>query len=102
MSLLLNSIGWKYMTTGDLIFMFCMAGGVFLVMAYLTDVLLERLSFGIIMNTILLMAGAIFGLVVLSWLGYAPTRRNFIPAIFACGMSSVLFIIVLAAMKRPA
>jgi uncharacterized membrane protein YeaQ/YmgE (transglycosylase-associated protein family) len=96
----LHAIGWRYMSTGDILFIAAMAGSVFLIMAWLTDILMERLSFGVIMNTLLMAFGAALGLMALVWLDMAPTRRDYLPAIFACGLSAILTLMLLAAFKR--
>jgi hypothetical protein len=100
MDLVLHAIGWKHFTTGELALMFGLAFGVFLVMAFLMDILMEHRSFGIIGNTTILMLGAIGGLVALAYFGYPPTRREYLPALFACGISSIVMLIGMAMTKR--
>jgi uncharacterized membrane protein YeaQ/YmgE (transglycosylase-associated protein family) len=95
-----HALGWRYLSTGDIVFILAMAGAIFLILAWLTDILMERLSFGIIVNTLVMMAGAFLGLAVMVWLGFPPTRRDFLPAVFVCGTSGVLMLMLLAAFKR--
>jgi uncharacterized membrane protein YeaQ/YmgE (transglycosylase-associated protein family) len=100
MTLFLNAIGWKYLSFNDLVFISAMSGAVFMIMAWLADLLMEQRSFGVVLNTILLAIGAVLGLAGLAWLEIPPTRKDFLPALFACGVSAVVFLVALAAMKR--
>ncbi len=95
-----NAIGWKYISQEELLFFMGLASAVFLVMAYLMDVLMSRLSFGIIMNTMLLVLGAGLGLLGMIWFEMPPTRKDFLPTLFACGVSAVTLLVIMAAFKR--
>ena len=96
----LHTIGWRFLSSGDLFFIALMGGSVFMIMAWLADVLMQQLSFGVIGNMILLICGAILGLAIMVWIGMPPTRRDFLPALFACGISAILMLVVFAAVKR--
>lgn len=100
MNAVLHAINWKALTDGELFLIACIAGSIFLVAAWFTDVLLEKLSFGVIGNTIILFIGAIIGLFILVHAGYPPTQRQFMHAIFACAFSAMVFLTLVAAMRR--
>jgi uncharacterized membrane protein YeaQ/YmgE (transglycosylase-associated protein family) len=97
---LLTASGIKYMTTGEILTILGMSSGIFMIMAWLADLLMERLSFGVILNTILLMVGAVLGFAIMVWLGMPPTRRDYLTAVFICGLSGFIFLMALASMKR--
>lgn len=92
--------GIKYMSTGDIVIILGMSSGIFMIMAWLADLLMARLSFGVMLNTILLMIGAVIGFAVLVFLGMPPTRRDYLTAVFVCGTSGFVFLMLLASMKR--
>lgn len=97
---LIHASGIKHMSTGDIVIIIGMSSGIFMIMAWLADVLMDHLSFGVILNTILLMFGAMLGFALLVWLGMPPTRRNYLPAVFVCGMSGFVLLMALASIKR--
>ncbi|MCO4052558.1 MAG: hypothetical protein HEQ16_00510 [Bosea sp.] len=97
-----HALGWRLLSTGDIVFILGMAGAVFLILAWLADILMGRLSFGLIVNTLLMMVGAFLGLAVMVWLGFPPTRRDFLPTVFVCGTSGVLMLMLFAAFRRAA
>lgn len=97
---LIAASGLKHMRTSDILIILGMASGIFMIMAWLADLLMERLSFGVILNTILLMVGAVLGFAILVWLGMPPTRRDYLTAVFVCGMSGFVFLMALASLKR--
>lgn len=96
----LHAIGWKALTTGDLFLIGCIGGAIFLILAWFADVLLERISFGVILNTLILIAGAVLGLFLLVQIDMAPTQKHYMHAVFACGVSAVLLLVALASMRR--
>jgi uncharacterized membrane protein YeaQ/YmgE (transglycosylase-associated protein family) len=97
---LVTASGIKYMTTGEILTILGMSSGIFMIMAWLADLLMERLSFGVIINSILLMLGAIVGFAIMVWVGYPPTRRDYLSAVFICGLSGFILLMALASMKR--
>lgn len=96
----INASGIKYMTTGEILIILGMSSGIFLIMAWLADLLMQRLSFGVILNTVLLMIGAALGFAILVWLGMPPTRRDYLTAVFVCGTTGFVLLMALASMKR--
>ena len=96
----LHAVGWRFLSSGELFFIALIGGSVFMIMAWLADVLMEKLSFGVIGNMILLICGAILGLAIMVWIGMPPTRRDFLPALIASGIGATLVLVVFAAMKR--
>ena len=96
----INAIGWRHMSAGDIFVISGMAFGVFLIMAWLADLLLAKLSFGILANTGLLMAGAMLGFALMVWAGYPPTRRFYLIPIFVCGTTAFSLLIVFASLRR--
>jgi hypothetical protein len=100
MSEIVHLLGLRFVSRDELWFIIGVSFGVFLIMAYMIDLIMERLSFGIILNTILMFLGASLGLLCLNWLGMPPSRRDFTNALLVCGLSSVLLPLFLAAFKR--
>jgi uncharacterized membrane protein YeaQ/YmgE (transglycosylase-associated protein family) len=96
----LHAIGWRFLSSGELFFIALMGGGVIMISAWLADLLMQEFSFGVIGNMILLICGAILGLAIMVWIGMPPTRRDFLPALIASGVSATLMLVVFAAMKR--
>ena len=92
--------GIKYMTTSEILIILGMSSGIFMIMAYFADVLMEKLSFGIILNTVLLMVGAMLGFAILVWLGMPPTRRDYLTAVFVCGLTGFILLMALASVRR--
>ena len=102
MSAVLNAINYKQMSGLDIFFIVVLGGGIFMIMAFLADMLMQRLSFGIVGNALLMLIGAVLGLAALVHLGMPPTRRDWMVALLVCGVSSVSVLITLAALKRAA
>ncbi len=100
MAEIVHLLGLRFISRDELWFLIGVSFGVFLIMAYMIDLIMERLSFGIILNTILMFIGASLGLLLLNWLGMPPNRRDFTNALLVCGLSSVLLPLFLAAFKR--
>lgn len=97
----LHAINWKGMTNGELFVICSLFGGIFLIMAWLADVLMERISFGVIWNTIILVAGAVAGLFLLVQTGFAPTQKAYMHAVFACLSTAMAFLVLVASFRRP-
>jgi uncharacterized membrane protein YeaQ/YmgE (transglycosylase-associated protein family) len=100
MNLIMTAVGWREMTTGGMVMIAFTGGGVLLIFAYMMDVLMERFSFGIIMNALLLLVGAVLGLVILQYAGWPPTRREFVHALFLCCITAVAVLVAAASFKR--
>lgn len=100
MSTLMKTLGLQSQGTDTVLFVLGMACFLFMIVAWLTDELMERLSFGIIINTILLLSGAVLGLLALSWFGMSPTRQNYLFALFFCFVTAIVALLIPAAFKR--
>ncbi len=100
MRYVLHLVGLQHAGSDTLIFIAALAFGVFLIVSWMTDMLMERLSFGIILNMILLMIGAVLGLIALGYFGMSPTRKDYLFAVFACLVSAVVVLLIPASLKR--
>lgn len=78
----------------------CVAGSIFMIMAWLADALLERRSFGILGNMLILIIGAFAGVFLLAQIGAAPTQRHFMHAVLVCSVTAVLLLVISAALRR--
>jgi uncharacterized membrane protein len=100
MHLILTAIGWRDLSFASMMMIAFVGGGTLLIFAFLMDVLLERFSFGIIPNFILLLIGIIGGLVALQWWGWPPNRREYLHALVLCSTCGVLVLAAAASLKR--
>ncbi len=101
MNAFLHAINWKGLNNGDLFMILSIGGAIFLIMAWFADALLERISFGVILNTIILAVGSAIGLFALVQLDMAPTQKNYMHAILACFASSAMLLVILSLFRRP-
>ncbi len=100
MQLIMNAIGWREFSGGSLMMIAFTGGGTLMIFAYLMDVLMERFSFGIIMNGVLMLAGVVAGLVILHLYGWPPRRQEFMHALFFCSITAVTLLVAAASLKR--
>jgi hypothetical protein len=96
----IHAINGRHMSYLDMSLIAVLGGSIALVMAWFTDTLMERISLGVLLNAILMIAGAALGLCILVWAGFPPTRNNVLPAVFVCGLSGVLMLMFVASFKR--
>jgi uncharacterized membrane protein YeaQ/YmgE (transglycosylase-associated protein family) len=97
----LSAIGWRTLTEWDLFMIAMLGGAVAMVMAFVADIMLKSRSYGMIGNGLIMVIGAIAGLFLLSVVDFAPTRRIYMHAVFACLVSAVLLLLAAAAVRRP-
>ena len=96
----LHAIDWRYLSFTDLALITVIGGSVSLIMAWLTDIMMERLSLGVVLNALVIILGAVIGLSMLVWAGFPPTRQNVMLALFACWLSGILFLMLIVSFKR--
>ncbi len=96
----LNAIGWRSLDATDLFLVGSVAGALFVIMAWIADVLMERLSLGVLMNVVVMALGAFIGLFVLVMAGFPPTRNDLLPALFSCGLGAIVALVGAASLKR--
>jgi hypothetical protein len=100
MHTLMTAIGWRDLNGSSMLMIAFAGGGTLLIFSYMMDVLLERFSFGILMNFSLMLAGIVLGLVMLQWFGWPPNRREFLHALLFCTFTGVLMLVAACSMKR--
>jgi uncharacterized membrane protein YeaQ/YmgE (transglycosylase-associated protein family) len=97
----LSAIGWRQLSDWDLFMIVMLGGGVTLLVAFVADMILKGRSYGIIGNSIILIAGAILGLFLLTVVDFAPNRRFYMHAVFGCLLSAVVILLGAVALRRP-
>jgi uncharacterized membrane protein YeaQ/YmgE (transglycosylase-associated protein family) len=96
----LNAIGWRNLDSTDLLVLGSVAGGLFVITAWIADVLMERLSLGIVLNVAVMVVGATLGLFGLVMAGFTPTRADLLPVLFASGLGAMTALVAVASFKR--
>jgi hypothetical protein len=100
MQLLMTAIGWRDLGFASMMMIAFVGGGTMLVFAFMMDLLLERFSFGIVPNFVLLLGGVVLGLVALQWFGWPPNRREYLHALVFCAGCAVLVLAAAASFNR--
>jgi uncharacterized membrane protein YeaQ/YmgE (transglycosylase-associated protein family) len=97
---ILKTMGMNSMAGFDFWLVWVMMGVIAMMTAWIADNVMEKFAFGIIGNTLLLLAGMTLGLYAMGSYGIVPSRLTIMTAVPAAAAGAVAVLLLACSIKR--